>query len=91
MDAVKTEIPSGDTCVALKRWPEKEEMIMALKNLVGWNRKMEAAPAAACGSACGAGDQPEGKPAACGSACGAGDQPEEKPATCGSSCGAGDK
>lgn len=45
---------------------------MALSNLSGWNN--EAAPAAACGSACGAGDKPEEKPAACGSACGAGDQ-----------------
>lgn len=32
-------------------------------------------PAAACGSACGAGDEkPEAKPAACGSACGAGEK-----------------
>ncbi|MDE6782437.1 MAG: ACGX-repeat peptide [Paramuribaculum sp.] len=31
-------------------------------------------PSAACGSACGAGDEkPEPKPAACGSACGAGE------------------
>ena len=52
---------------------------MALSNLFGWNRKMEVAPAAACGSACGAGDNNasegsrEEKPAACGSACGSGD------------------
>lgn len=64
---------------------------MALSNLFGWNKKMETAPAAACGSACGAGDKPEEKPAACGSACGAGDKPEETPAACGSACGAGDK
>lgn len=44
---------------------------MALSNLSGWNKM--AAPASACGSACGAGDKPEEKPAACGSACGAGD------------------
>lgn len=56
---------------------------MALSNLFGWNKKMEAAPAAACGSACGTGDKPEEKPAACGSACGAGDQPAEAPAACG--------
>ncbi len=32
-------------------------------------------PAAACGSACGAGDEkPAPKPAACGSACGAGEK-----------------
>ena len=68
---------------------------MALSNLFGWHRKMETAPAAACGSACGAGDKPEEKPAACGSACGAGDQPKEKPAACGSAeekpaaCGSG--
>lgn len=51
---------------------------MALKNLFGWNYEAHAAPASACGSACGAGDpQPkpteEPKPSACGSACGAGD------------------
>ena len=57
---------------------------MALSNLFGWNKKdEETAPAAACGTACGAGDAPEEKPAACGSACGAGDAPEEKPAACG--------
>ncbi len=33
------------------------------------------APAGACGSACGAGDEkPEPKPTACGSACGAGEK-----------------
>lgn len=58
---------------------------MALSNLAEWNET--AAPASACGSACGAGDKPEEKPAACGS----GDKPEEKPAACGSACGAGDK
>lgn len=57
---------------------------MALSDLYGWNREMEAAPAAACG----AGDQPGETPAACGSACGVGDQPEETPAACGSACGA---
>ena len=45
---------------------------MALSNLSGWNN--EAAPAAACGTACGAGDKPSEKPAACGSACGAADK-----------------
>ena len=50
---------------------------MSLSNLFGWNKKAETQPAAACGTACGAGDKPEEKPAACGSACGA--------------CGAGDK
>lgn len=50
--------------------------IMALKNLFGWNHEAHAAPASACGSACGAGDPKpteEPKPSACGSACGAGD------------------
>ena len=42
---------------------------MALSNLFGWNKQE-----AANGSACGAGDKPEEKPAACGSACGAGDK-----------------
>ena len=64
---------------------------MALSNLFGWTKKAENTEAAACGTACGAGDKPEEKPAACGSACGAGDKPEEKPAACGSACGAGDK
>ena len=57
---------------------------MALSNLIGWN---ETSVTSACGSACGAGDKPEEKPAACG----AGDKQEEKPAACGSSCGASDK
>lgn len=60
---------------------------MALSNLFGWNKKEESAPAAACGSACGAGDKPAETP----DACGAGDKPEEKPTACGSACGAGDK
>ena len=47
---------------------------MALSNLFGWNKKKETAPAAAFGTACGAGDKPEEKPAACGTACGAGDK-----------------
>lgn len=51
-----------------------EDKIMALSNLFGWNKKAEEAPATACGTACGAGDQPEEKPAACGTACGAGDK-----------------
>ena len=64
---------------------------MALSNLAGWNGNQPASACgagdknvsegtveekpAACGSACGAGDdKPEEKPAACGSACGAGDK-----------------
>ena len=43
---------------------------MSLSNLFGWNKKADAAPAAACG----AGDKPAEKPAACGTACGAGDK-----------------
>lgn len=64
---------------------------MSLSNLFGWNKKAETKPAADCGTACGAGDKPEEKPAACGTACGAGDKPEEKPAACGTACCAGDK
>ena len=69
---------------------------MALSNLFGWNKKMEAAPAAACGAV----DKPEGAqgPVDLGparteaerrqpAACGAGDKPAETPAA----CGAGDK
>ena len=64
---------------------------MALSNLFSWNKHNAAAPTAACGSACGAGDKPETTPAACGSACGAGDKPAEQPAACGSACDASDK
>ena len=39
---------------------------MALSNLFGWQKMAEAGPAAACGTACGAADQPEQKPSACG-------------------------
>lgn len=35
---------------------------MALSNLFGWNKKEETGAAAACGTACGAGDNPEEKP-----------------------------
>ena len=65
---------------------------MSLKNLFH-KEALEKAAAAACGTACGAGDkQPQEQPAACGTACGAGDkQPQEKPAACGTACGAGDK
>ena len=61
---------------------------MSLKNLFHKEARGKAA-AAACGTACGAGDkQPQEKPAACG----AGDkQPQEQPAACGTACGAGDK
>ena len=45
---------------------------MGLNKLFGWSKK-EAEPAAACGTACGAGDKPAETPAACGTACGAGD------------------
>ena len=36
---------------------------MALSNLFGWNTKEDKAPAAACGTACGAGDKPAETPA----------------------------
>lgn len=51
---------------------------MALSNLFGWAKK-EAAPTAACGTACGAADKQEKKPAACGSACGCGDDRGQRP------------
>ena len=60
---------------------------MALSNLFGWKKKAETETSAACGTACGAADKPEEKPAACGAA----DKPEEKPAACGTACGASDK
>ena len=47
---------------------------MALSNLFGWKKKTDTNPAAACGTACGAGDKAEEKLAACGTACGAGDR-----------------
>ena len=64
---------------------------MALSNLAGWTEGLASAP---CGSACGASEKPEERPAACGAAA-----PEEKPAACGAAapeekpaaCGAGDK
>lgn len=46
---------------------KQEVRIMALSNIAGWNENT-------AGSACGASDKPEEKPAACGSACGAGDK-----------------
>ena len=80
----------------------KEDMTMALSDLAGWAQ--DKAASVACGTACGAADKPEEKPAACGSACGAAgkpeekpaacgaaDKPAEKPAACGSACGSGDK
>lgn len=61
---------------------------MALFNIFGWNKDKESnETAAACGTACGASDQPKEQPAACG----ASDQPEEQPAACGTACGASDK
>ena len=64
---------------------DKEDELMALKNLTNWNLS----PSAACGASCGATDKPaEEQPAACGAA----DKPaEEKPAACGAACGASDK
>ena len=47
---------------------------MALSNLYGWNNETENTSTASCGTACGASDKPEEKPAACGSACGASDK-----------------
>ena len=47
---------------------------MSLLNLFGWTKKSETNTAAACGTACGAADKPEEKPAACGTACGASDK-----------------
>ena len=44
---------------------------MALKNLIEWNKERTVS---ACGSAYGAADKPEQKPAACGFACGAADK-----------------
>ena len=54
----------------------KEDIAMALSNLAGWT---EEKVASACGSACGASEKPEEKPASCG----ASEKPEEKPASCG--------
>ena len=65
---------------------EMEVEMTALSNLFGWNRQVEAAPAAACGTACGAADKPAETPSACGAA----DKPAETPSACGSACGAGD-
>lgn len=64
---------------------------MALTNIAGWNENENRQMGAAYGTACGASEKPEEKPAACGTACGASDKPEEKPAACGTACGASDK
>ncbi len=64
---------------------------MALSNIFGWHKKEEQQTSTACGTACGASDKPDEKPAACGTACGASDKPDEKPAACGTACGASDK
>lgn len=64
---------------------------MALTNIAGWNEGENNQTSAACGTACGAADKPEEKPAACGTACGAADESEEKPTACGTACGASDK
>lgn len=47
---------------------------MSLSNLFGWNKKADAAPAAACGTGDKPAEKPAEKPAACGTACGAGDK-----------------
>ena len=47
---------------------------MALSNLFGWKKKAEKGDPGYCGTACGAADKPEEKPAACGTACGASDK-----------------
>lgn len=57
---------------------------MALSNVAAWKDEK---PASACGSACGAADEPNEAPAACGAA----DEPKGSPSACGSACGAGDK
>ena len=58
---------------------------MALSNVAAWNDEKAAS---ACGSACGAADEPKEAPSACGAA----DEPKkETPSACGSACGAGDK
>ena len=49
---------------------------MALSNIFEWDKKDGGQTAAACGTACGAGDSQE-NPTACGTACGAG-EPEDK-------------
>ena len=57
---------------------------MALSNVAAWNDEKVTS---ACGSACGAADEPKEAPAACGAA----DEPKETPAACRSACGASDK
>ena len=60
---------------------------MALKNVSEWNEEKKTS--SACGTACGAADEPQKEaPAACGAA----DEPtEDKPSACGTACGASDK
>ena len=39
---------------------------MALSNLAGWNKDIDQQTSTGCGTACGAAEKPEEKPAACG-------------------------
>ena len=62
---------------------------MALSNLFGWKKKAETS--AACGTACGAADKPEGsnRPVDdCSERTGA---ERRQPAACGTACGASEK
>ena len=64
---------------------------MALSNLFGWKKKTETETSAACGTACGASDKPEGsnRPGDdCSERTGA---ERRQPAACGTACGASDK
>ncbi len=62
---------------------------MALSNLFGWTIKKEAA--AVCGTACGAGDRPDGTIRGLRNGVRRWDQPEEPSVACGTACGAGDR
>ena len=64
---------------------------MALSNIFGWNKEDKEKTGAACGTACGAADKPEGsnRPGDdCFERTGA---ERRQPAACGTACGASDK
>lgn len=64
---------------------------MALSNLFGWTKKMESTEAAACGTACGAGNKPEGSNRPVDDCSERTEAERRQPVACGSACGAGDK
>ena len=64
---------------------------MALSNLFGWSKKAETEASAACGTACGASDKPEGSNRPVDDCSERTEAERRQPAACGTACGASDK